>query len=222
MNPIGPALRLGVPAYFHPVRESADWAGLIVHDQHLGIIVVNPDSGVGAPDTDYRELLRRLHERSLATIAGYLDVDYAQRPVSEVLDEARRWAGMYGVSAIFVDRTCSGPADVRYHRTIADGLRSLGVRTVVFNPGVPPDREYFDLADTVVTFEGDWSDYRAMRHRPDDRGSSWHLVHGTPVDRFGDVLELARERGAAFVYATERTLPNPWNGWPAPYGDLLS
>ena len=46
---------------------------------------------------------------------------------------------------------------------LADHARAGAERTVVLNPGVVPDRGYFDVADVVVTFEGA---YRAVRAPP--------------------------------------------------------
>jgi Spherulation-specific family 4 len=213
-----PPLRLSVPAYFHPAREADCWARLKAGCAAgaVEVVVVNPDSGVGAaPDDAYREGCAALRQQGL-TLAGYVDTAYASRPLAHVLAEARAYAQIYGVTAVFADQVTSSRIDIGYYRRLCWMLRAAGATLVVLNPGVAPDPEYLDLADVVVTFEGPWDSYADQELLPARRRSAttWHLVHSTPAEAQARGIDTAHTRGASHVYVTEATLPNPWDGLP--------
>jgi hypothetical protein len=211
--------RIAVPAYFHPDRAPAAWAALAaMSDALVGLIVVNPASGVGAePDEAYRSLCESPRLRRL--IAGYVDSAYSARPLTAVVAEAAAYRRHYGISSVFVDQVTSGLQGVPHYRELGEELRKRGTRRLVLNPGVVPQPEYHDLADVIVTFEGPWTAYRSdmapIRTGPGRRSATWHLVHSTPVEHHVLSLRLAAARGASYAYVTERTMPNPWDELPA-------
>lgn len=204
-----------VPAYFHPTREARDWARLCAAGG-LGMVVVNPASGVGpAPDPAYRPVCAALRARPGVVVAGYVDSGYADRPLREVLDEAAAYRHFYGITAVFVDQVTSGPATLRHYRHLVERLRAGGAGPIVLNPGVPPDPGYRAVADVVVTFEGPWSAYRRPRARdPRGPGRTCHLVHDTPAAEQPAARRRARRLGAGYCYVTDRRMPNPWEGLP--------
>ncbi len=211
---------IGVPAYFHPARAGAAWEALAaaVSDALVGLIVVNPASGVGAgPDEAYRSLCDSPRLRHL--IAGYVDSAYSGRPLTAVVAEAAAYRRFYGISSVFVDQVTSGLPGVRYYRELGEELRKRGTCRLILNPGVVPQAEYHDLADVIVTFEGPWTAYRShmppIRAEPGRRAATWHLVHSTPVEHHVLSLRMAAARGASYAYVTERTMPNPWDELPA-------
>lgn len=206
---------LAVPAYFHPIREAADWARLCAADR-LGLVVVNPDSGVGpTPDIAYHPVCAALRTRFGVAVAGYIDTAYAARPLREVLDEVTAYRRFYGIDAVFVDQVTSGVATLGYYVRLAQSLRIHCAGPIVLNPGVSPDPGYRAIADVVVTFEGPWSVYRRPRARdPRGPGRTWHLVHGTPADQQQRAWRRARHLGAGYAYVTDRRMPNPWDGLP--------
>ncbi len=213
------ARAVAVPAYFHPHREAGDWSRLVRGcGGAVRIVVVNPDTGVGAAsDPAYRPACARLRHRG-AVVAGYIDTAYTDRPVRDVLAEAAAYRANYALTAVFADQVTSGPLGFGYYRELADGLRAQGVDQILLNPGVQPSPAYLELADVVVTFEGSWAHYcdRTSRRRADrGRARTWHLVHSTPPAVQDRAVRTALARGATYVYATEHTLPNPWCGLPA-------
>ncbi|MGE3289599.1 MAG: spherulation-specific family 4 protein [Pseudonocardia sp.] len=210
-----------MPAYFHPVREADSWARLdaACARDDVGIVVINPDSGFGTTADDaYRWACSSLC-RSGTTVAGYVDTAYASRPHADVVAEVRAYVASYGVGAAFLDQVTSTRVELPYYRELVRSIRRAGVGRVVLNPGVGPDRGYLEIADVVVTFEGPWAAYAAEDRLPARRrrrsAATWHLVHSTPPREQGRVIDAARRRGAAHVYVTERTLPNPWDRLPA-------
>jgi hypothetical protein len=93
---------------------------------------------------------------------------------------------------------------------------------VVFNPGMPPARSYFELADVVVTFEGPYAGYeRALATAPawlrsEPRERIGHLVYSATRT---EALDAVGRAVAGFVYATSGGLPNPWRSLPLYLGD---
>jgi hypothetical protein len=192
---------LGVPAYFHPLREAADWARLAPAE----VVVVNPASGPGAGDPAYRPAVQALS----GLVAGYVDTNYARRPAAAVLADATAHRTLHGVDTVFLDRVTSGPEQLPYYAALVAQLP----RPPLLNPGARPDPGYLALAEVVVTFEGDWAAHRALTG-PDPAGRTWHLVHGVPPYAQRAVLRRAEALGARLAYATDRRMPNPWEALP--------
>jgi hypothetical protein len=207
---------LAVPAYFHPLRETADWDRLCAAAP-LGLVVVNPASGPGsAADPAYRPVCDVLRCRDGVVLAGYVDTGYAGRAARDVLGEAQAYRRFYGIEAVFLDQVSSGVDGLGHYRHLLARLRETGAGPIVLNPGVAPDPGYRALAEIVVTFEGPWSAYRRRRAAdPPGPGRMCHLVHATPADRRRSAWRRVRRLGARLACVTDRTLPNPWNGLPA-------
>ena len=210
-------VQLAVPAYFHPQREAHTWALLTGRASAVGLVVVNPCSGVGdGTDTTYRTLCAGPWG---PTVAGYVDTAYATRPLDEIAREADAYRRHYGVAGIFADQVTSGAAHLGYYRELAARLRETGTRRIVFNPGTVPDAGYLEIADIVVTFEDTAEAYARWRAEvPVGPAATCHLVHDAPVGTHQEVLALAARRGATYAFVTDRRLPNPWDGLPSGWG----
>jgi Spherulation-specific family 4 len=208
---------LAVPAYFHPERDARTWALLAGRAPAVGLVVVNPCSGVGdGTDPAYAALCSGPWQRS---IAGYVDTAYASRPLLEVVAEAVAYRRRYGVEAVFADQVTSDASHLGYYRELAARLRSSGPARLVLNPGTVPHAGYLSIADVVVTFE----DTAAVHARPQPRAPSGpaavcHLVHDAPGASHRLVLARAARRGATYAFVTDRRLPNPWGGLPTGWG----
>jgi hypothetical protein len=215
--------QVAVPAYFHPAWAAGAWAALVDDSgPPIGLVVLNPASGVGAaPDAGYRALCDSPRLRSV--LAGYVDSAYATRPIADVVAEAVAYRRFYGITAIFVDQVTSGRHQVGYYRELGARLGSGAAHRLVLNPGVQPHPEYFSLADVVVTFEGPWAAYRGWTPStpaaPTHRAAAWHLVHSAPVEHHATAMRTAAARGARYAYVTERRMPNPWDELPASWHD---
>jgi Spherulation-specific family 4 len=205
---------LAVPAYFHPARDAATWALLTRRAAEVGLVVVNPSSGVGAATDPAYLGIGAGPWRS--TVVGYVDTAYARRALDDVADEAAAYARRYGVGSVFLDQVTSGPLDLPHYRELARRLRAAGAQRVVLNPGTVPHPGYLEIADVVVTFEDTAQRYRQWRPAaaPVGLAATCHLVHGAPVATHRDVLVKAARLGAGYAFVTDRTLPNPWDGLP--------
>jgi len=206
-------IRLAVPAYFHPERDARTWARLAERAPGVGLVVVNPCSGVGDGTDPAYAALRSGPWRPL--LAGYVDTAYATRPLTEVVAEVVAYRRRYGVDAVFADQVTSGEAPLPYYRELAMRLRGAGTTRIVLNPGTVPHPGYLELADVVVTFEDDAAAYERWS-APVVRGPAaiCHLVHDAPPATHHAVLARAAGRGAGYAFVTDRRMPNPWSGLP--------
>lgn len=187
-----------VPAYFHPAVRPDAWAELREAAPRLAAVVINPASGPGtAVDPAYAEVRAGLRQ---TRVLGYVDTDYAQRPHAEVVADIARHRAWYDVDGVFLDQTVAGSEGISYYGRLAIAARSLGAAFLALNPGTRAHPAYLDLADLVVTFEGDWDTYR---RRPDDTSKQ-------PPDRGAHLVHAAPPGAVVHGYATSGTLPNPW------------
>jgi hypothetical protein len=137
--------------------------------------------------------------------------------VRHEIDQYDRW---YGVDGIFLDRVAADAADLPYYQRVGRYVHGSLRGTLVLNPGSHPDEAYAELADVIVTFEGDASTYLQASMPPwvgeYPVSRFWHLIYGTSESQLSEVLALSRSRRAGVVYVTDRPLPNPWD-MPASY-----
>jgi hypothetical protein len=214
--------KVAVPAYIDPTIGKAaeeEFDELASHAPTVAFIVLDPDNGPGtAPNKPYRVAIQRARRAGIA-VYGYVDSAYAKRPVAEGLTDIEHWAEWYDVRNIFFDQVTSSERSLGYYLPLAGHVHDQGGK-VVFNPGIYPAEKYAHLADSTVTFEGSYADYRKQEQAnwakdlPPER--FWHLVYGTPEQDHKDASALTRDRRAGYAYITDATLPNPWNRLP-PY-----
>nr|WP_198151773.1 spherulation-specific family 4 protein [Kibdelosporangium sp. MJ126-NF4] len=171
---------------------------------------------------------------------GYLGIDFGHgshktrdggTSVPEWLAQIHRdiddWYDTYGasgISGIFLDQTillCGPDGEyVRHYESIRDHIKARHADAyIVINPGVPAEQCYENVADTMVSFEGDIATYLThtspdwQRDHPNPR-KFWHLVHNVPTeDDMRAVVARSKSNNAGFVYTTELSMkPYPWSG----------
>ena len=208
------ARRLLAPLYAYPGTEPELWAGVAANAGSMAGLVLNPHSGPGgSPEPEFVAVAERLRTAGVP-LYGYVDTAYGCRRHREVVADIERHRDWYDVDGVFLDQAGSGPELLPHYRRLAVAARSLDASRVVLNPGVHPHPGFAEAADLLITFEGDWEQYRELRvpawtaSFPGQRFG--HLVHGVPVDRCATVPELARLRHAGVSYATPGTGANPW------------
>ncbi|MGV8910724.1 MAG: spherulation-specific family 4 protein [Propionicimonas sp.] len=205
---------LVLPAYFDPIREATDWAQVTARASAVRLVVLNPSSGPGAGRQEsYAALSGGLRATGIRRI-GYVNTDYGTRPGADVRDECAAFRDWYDVDGVFFDQVSSEVGGLDAYEQYVRDARSLGCRTVVLNPGVYPHRAYLDLANVVVTFDGDLEMHRTLRV------PEWamsvapqrfcHLVYGVPEDAIDDVRRRVARSHAGTLYLTDGLAPNPW------------
>lgn len=203
-----------IPAYVPPDRVLE-----LVRTVRPHLIVINPASGPGtAPVEAYRETVRAAQGAG-GRVLGYVPTGYGTRAAGEVQADIDRYASWYATDGVFFDEAAAAASQLPYYRALSEHARAGGQRLVVLNPGMVPDRGYFDVADVIVTFEGPYERYAATRDRvpawvralgPDHKAV---LVYGASRDQAADVVASANDAG--YVYVTSGTLPHPWGTVPA-------
>ncbi len=203
-----------IPAYI-----PADAVRELARTVRPALIVINPASGPGTEADDaYRKAVRSVQHAG-GRVLGYVPTGYGTRDRREVTADIDRYASWYGTDGVFLDEAAAAPSQLPYYRELAAHVRGSGKQLVVLNPGIVPDRAYFDVADVVVTFEGPFERYAAAR----DDAPAWVselggdrvavLVYGASSDQAAEVI--ADAKGAGYVYVTSGTLPHPWGAVPA-------
>ncbi|WP_204042364.1 spherulation-specific family 4 protein [Acrocarpospora phusangensis] len=217
---------LGVPAYFAP----ATWGRL----SGPGIAVANPVSGPGRTvDAELAQAMRAAHERGV-TVLGYVTTGYLGRTgrvtrfgetgraawLAQTQQEIAAWYRLYGehgLTGVFLDEVADDCAS-------ADGYRDLRAFTrrydpaarLAANPGTGVPECFSDVADVLVSFEGDLETYRGWQppqwQLTQDPRRFWHLVHDAPAP--AEAMNLGKQRNAGYMYVTPDVLANPWDTLP--------
>ena len=214
--------RLAIPWYVHPAAAPQDWAWLATR-RDVSFAVVNVHNGPGADgNTYYPDALAGLGR--LQTL-GYVAVDYGNRPVDDVAREVALWQRLYGIGAIMFDELPTSTQSLARCAEYAAAARAAGITFIAANPGVFPTPAHLELFDVTAVFEGTAKDYARFKHprwaRDVPPSSLWHLVYDCAPEQTAAICRTAAERGAGHVFATDRSLPNPWLGPPTTVSDRL-
>ena len=210
---------VGLPAYFYPWPGGSDWWRLSELDGPL-LIIANPANGPGeAVDNSYVSALADAR-RSGAQVLGYIDDAYGGATVDQMLGEMRRHRDWYGVDGFFLDRTRGDSSALERCAPLSSAAHDAGLLIAV-NPGQPEvDPRFLAVADHVVMFEGDLATYARTEFRAwvhlHDRARMWHLVYDVPATALDTVAELASQRHAGMLFATDLSAAvGPWSALPS-------
>lgn len=225
-----PPLLLGVPAYVYPGQPA------LVTLQGLnpppGIVILNPGNGDAPFDASWQAQARRLRARGV-TVLGYVHTDAATRPLADAETSIRNYlkpaTGSNQVSGIFLDEMSNACTAVPYYAQLDAYIRSLAPSAfVAANPGTAVASCFLQsrqkVASTYVTFEHDVTTYQTSFAgnvlNPNGTFSMglqypaatfWHLVYSAAGAQLSQIISLARSRHAGYAYATDGSLPNPWD-----------
>ena len=197
-----------LPLYVYPADDPDAWAAVAGNRWDVSV-VVNVHNGPGCRyDPAYGYATAALAEAGVPML-GYVDVDYAGRPIDDVRTDILAWRA-YPVGGVFFDQV---PSDLASLRWMTHAVATVRGR-IVLNPGVRPHPGYAALADLVCTYEGPWPRYRATPAEPDWPNAA-HLVYDVPV---ADLTEATRRlyRRVAHGLVTDLAGTNPYRGLPAP------
>lgn len=215
--------RLALPWYVHPAEAPQEWAWLASQRRKVSFAVVNVHNGPGRDDDEYYpDAMAGL--RRIRTL-GYVPVGYGSRPVADVAHDIGSWQRLYGVDGIMLDELPSAARSLARCAQYAAAARAAGVTFLAGNPGTFPSPAHLNLFDVTCVFEGTAADYEDFEHpawaRQVPPNQLWHLVYDCDPGQTAGIRLTARRRGAGHVFATDRSLPNPWLGPPTPVSARL-
>ena len=219
----GAKISVVVPAYFHPVVAPGLWKQLnataAANTVELGVIV-NPNNGPGtAVEEAYDDVIGMLRT-SGAKLFGYVYTSYGARNVTKVVDDARRWVSLYGISdGFFVDEQANTEDKVAYYTDLYQQLKSILPNGVVMtNPGASTTSSYLSTADTIMAFENSYAVWTSsasdtpawLKSEADARFAA--IVHSMPNTGAAvfSAVTLANTRGYGWVFCTTDVMPMPY------------
>lgn len=220
---------LGITYIWHGM---ADWDRVIADKPDT--VIINPNSG------PFDRLLSEAERRSMLEIfalvarlkqagikvLGYVPLNWTNRPVAEVINEANVYKVWYNVDGIFWDEAPTSASTLGYLRNVhgfARGKNKKGIS--VFNPGVMPAETtlytfMLSLPGSLwCTFEGTESDY--YQQNPKTMFYMSRQVHIVYQCNLNVAKTLMRASKVGYGFCTPDTLPNPFDTWPPAWYNLV-
>jgi Spherulation-specific family 4 len=179
-------------------------------------------SGMGAgtaPEPHFQSVVRQAKAAGV-TILGYSSTAFGLRPLSQIEADARNYRSWYGVTGIFLDEVRGVGSQLPYYRTLYSYIHGLNPRySVWLNPGNYPEEGYMSVGNVVMAFEGPYASYTgirvpswAYRYSPSRFANT---IYATSQSQVHNALSLSRSRNAGYVYVTNRSGANPYDGLPS-------
>jgi hypothetical protein len=228
--PFASAIEIVVPAYFYPswMPSLNEWKDMTaVAGQGVQITaIMNPGNGPGAAsNSDYVSAVSSFRAAG-GKVLGYVYTCYgvnhctpevpATRSTTEVLADAQKYANWYGVDGVFLDEMATQPGALPFYQTVSNGLKAAHPSwEIVGNPGVAPVAGYTALANTLMSFEGSYSDFvnGSFLSGLTNAASAGAIVYGVAtVTQMQQVMGLAQQHGLGAIYVTDGTIEsgNPY------------
>lgn len=229
-SPFASAIEIIVPAYFYPswMPSQNEWHQLTWAAQQGASVtaIMNPWNGPGTGfNSDYAASINSLRAAG-GKVIGYVYTCYginlctpevpATRSTSEVLADAQKYASWYGVDGVFLDEMATQPGALPFYQTVSDGLKAAHPGwQIVGNPGVAPNAGYNALADTLMSFEGSYTDFvnGPFLAGLTNAASTGAIVHTVMTQaQMHEVMGLAKQHGLGAIYITDGTMAsgNPY------------
>ena len=217
-------LRLLVPAYIYPANDGRkEWQRLIAVASKVDVVAIaNPDSGPGpASNPDYAAIIAEASSHGVKLV-GYVNTEYARRPLAAVKKDIDTWVGFYPqIAGFFLDQQSRDARHADYYaelRAYAKG--KLHDSLVITNPGSPCDKTYLaqrasDVTCVFANYEGfgtfelpadlkayEPSRFAALAYKVADVETMRAMVKDAILKRIG------------YIYITDGAPLNQWNKLP--------
>ncbi|KAK3681894.1 hypothetical protein LTR37_020787 [Vermiconidia calcicola] len=238
-----------VPLHMYPLTEET-WEPLYKairsHPELQFIIIVNPNSGPGAPpwwpDPGYVREIPRLNAFDNVCTLGYVRIDYCHRPQDEVLADIRaygKWTvdevphGTF-VRGIFFDESPNNFSlnGVKYLETISDEVRRAeGIdhpRCVLQNPGTLPEERLVAPSRPDITAVCEETLERYHSYSPAEkvgigawpRSQCCMILHTVPKQQIRPLVRELRQR-AAYLFITELGIGACYQKWGSGWEEFI-
>lgn len=133
-------------------------------------LVVNPASGPGptkCPDANYLTAIAQLNQYANVRMLGYVASTAGDRPASAYQADIDTYSGWststcaknIAIDGIFVDEVngTDTMSNYNYYRDFYNYVQykmPAGKSFVTLNPGVPMSLQFYNISDSIITFEG--------------------------------------------------------------------
>ncbi|KAK0110178.1 hypothetical protein ONS95_002829 [Cadophora gregata] len=242
------AQQIAVASYFDPNVVKKDWERLIAYPtDKISVLVANvatgPDTEVNRAWMDAIHNATASRKRVLGYVRtgffskGKGDLKFSTRLNSDELPDwiaqierdIDAWYALYPeIGGIFLDEGWNfcgeGTDDLKniyaeaYTTVTEYTKRKYSGSYIILNPGATMPQCLENSADTLLTFENDYSNYTQKfvdnDWIPKDNRKLWHIVFDVPQERIEEVVALSRARGAGMIQTTNDVLRNPYDNLP--------
>jgi Spherulation-specific family 4 len=213
-----------IPLYIYP---GAAWNTVLQVKQanpNIPITVIaNPSNGPGAsPDPNYAAWISRLQGRGISVL-GYVYTSYGARSSAAVKADVLKFQQWYAVDGIFLDEMASSHGYEPYYASLTKYVHSLGLQTVVGNPGTQVPVSYYGTVDVLMIYESAGVPSLSTLATYTEGGAKGEFAvasYDVPKISSEAVSELSNYAGMVFV--TDQNLPNPYGALPSYISTMAS
>lgn len=229
-SPFAAAIEIVVPAYFYPswMPSLNEWHQLSWAAQQGAQVtaIMNPWNGPGTSfNSDYAASINDLRAAG-GKVIGYVYTCYGinlctsevppTRSTSDVVADAQKYADWYGVDGVFLDEMATQPGALPFYQTVSNALKTAHPGwEIVGNPGVAPTAGYNALANTLMSFEGSYTDFvnGPFLAGLTNAAGTGAIVHTVITEaQMHEVMGIAKQHGLGAIYITDGTMAsgNPY------------
>ena len=222
-----------VPSYIYPSGTGAtQWNALATAAKSVPTtVILNPNSGPGTTqDTNYVAAVANVHAAG-GKVIGYVSSSYTNRSLSAVVQDIHTYLALYQVDGFFIDEMTadSTTAHIQFYQSVYNYIKGLSPNyTVTGNPGtnVPEIYASLPVADQLVVFEDSakhYNNYAPLAWQASYPTSRFaHIVYAASATQMQTFVQNASNKGAASVFITNKTLPNPYGALPTYWSQEVS
>ena len=205
-----------IPLYTYPTDGS--WTAVIQAKHSYPNVpfmaVINPDNGPGhSRDSNYVHGIKDLQAAGVKVL-GYVPTAYAADSISSVKAEVDHYNTWYGVDGIMFDEMNNQQGYEAYYSTLGSYVHSLFPDSLTMgNPGTEVPTSYIGTLDVLNVYESNgYPELSFITYAGYSPSNFSVIVIGSSLD----TSFLTGLSGvASWVYATDATLPNPYDALPS-------
>ncbi|HJU14678.1 MAG TPA: spherulation-specific family 4 protein [Candidatus Nitrosotalea sp.] len=212
---------LMVPLYSYPGNT---WDKLIqektlYHDVPV-VAIINPDNGPGVKDGNYVAGIQKLQKAGIVVL-GYVYTKNVD--TTEIRNDINEYKNWYGVDGVFFDAMSNTHGDETFYKQISDYAKSMGLTYTVGNPGADTIPSYIGTVDNLVIHDNSGFPASSLLdgwHANFTKSHFSSISYG--VSHMNKTYVAGVIKHVKYLYVTDLTLPNPFNGLPSYIDDLMA
>jgi hypothetical protein len=186
-------------------------------------VIVNPANGPGgSKDSNYATWIYDLQSAGV-NVLGYVYTSYAARSASSVMADMNTYKSWYAVNGIFLDEMSNVAGQESYYSTLTSYSHSLGLSTVVGNPGAAVPASFVGSVDVIVIYENaGMPNASALGSSTMGLSKSGFAAVSYGVSSLASSSVSVVANYAGYIYITNEGMPNPYSSLPSYFATLVS